>query len=107
MSTPRQAVHEPTFEAVVVQLLESDIRRMIEQHSSRFLEVMGCPACGSPQRSWRCAVHGLDHQSCLGCGAVYISPRPPDDAVHQFYQESESLRYWRTIPGRADSAFPA
>jgi SAM-dependent methyltransferase len=94
MSTARQTIHDLEFEAVVSRLWETDIRRMIEQHAGRFLDV-DCPACDSTQRAPLCNAHGLEYHRCLACGAAYISPRPPADVVRQFYAEAESLRFWR------------
>jgi SAM-dependent methyltransferase len=93
--TSRRTVHDETFEAVVLRLWAGDIQRMIERDGHRFVDVPACPACGSPRRSLRYRVRGLDHQGCHDCGAVYIAPCPSADAIRAYYEGAECMRYWR------------
>jgi len=93
--TARHTVHDEPFEAALLRHWHDDIRRMIARDGHRFADVPNCPACGSPDRALRYRVQGLDHQGCGDCGAVYISPCPPADAIGAYYDTAESLRFWR------------
>ncbi|MBA4067505.1 MAG: hypothetical protein C0501_28105 [Isosphaera sp.] len=93
--TPRRAVHDEAFESVVMRLWAEDVRRMVARDGHRFADVPHCPACGSPRRSLRHTVHGIRHQGCHDCGAVYVSPCPPPDAIRTYYDTGEVMSYWR------------
>jgi 2-polyprenyl-3-methyl-5-hydroxy-6-metoxy-1,4-benzoquinol methylase len=93
--TPRRAVHDETFESVIMRLWAEDIQRMIDRYGDRFADVPACPACGSPRRSLRHAVNGFDYQGCHDCGAAYLSPCPPPDAISAYYEHGEVMSYWR------------
>lgn len=62
---------------------------------------MPCVACGSERLAVEFEKNGFAYSSCLVCGTLFQSPRPPVAAFEAFYRDSASSRYW------AEEFFPA
>ena len=54
-----------------------------------------CPACQCPQSNEVFNRFSLFYRLCASCGTLFISSRPSDEALHAYYQESASCRFWR------------
>lgn len=54
-----------------------------------------CPGCRSGLGAEAFAKTGLTYLRCDQCTTVYVSPRPTDAALAEFYRESEASRFWR------------
>lgn len=46
-----------------------------------------CPICGSDAGSDHIRKHGYQIKVCQSCTALYVSPRPSVDEIHQFYNQ--------------------
>lgn len=60
-----------------------------------------CVACGNTGILREFEKNGFAYASCIHCGTLYQTPRPPIDAFEAFYRDSVSSRYW------AEHFFPA
>lgn len=60
-----------------------------------------CVACGSERLVVEFDKNNFTYSSCLACGTLFQSPRPPITTFEAFYRDSVSSRYW------ADVFFPA
>ena len=60
-----------------------------------------CPACGSAERAPAFEKHTFSYQRCVGCGTIYMSPRPSEKVMADYYANSENYAYW------AKHIFPA
>ncbi len=65
----------------------------ILQFKNDYINV-SCPACGgsSCELAWR--KYDLDYQRCNDCRTVYINPRPTEEQLAGFYQNSQNYDYW-------------
>jgi hypothetical protein len=54
------------------------------------LREVNCPACGSAAQQPAFKKHGFFYKECRGCRSVYVSPRPSEQALARYYQESRA-----------------
>lgn len=87
-------IHNPSFDARVLDMCERDTLGMIERFGDQFLDTP-CPVCSSSHRHLEATVWGLDYQRCETCGLVYISPCPTDEIRSWYLSNSKGLKYWR------------
>lgn len=74
---------------------ENDVARMLARRSE-FVEV-ACPACHGGERRLRFQKYTIDYQECVGCGTVYISPRPTPAVLKDYYEHSENYAFWNEV----------
>ncbi|WP_375595079.1 class I SAM-dependent methyltransferase [Algihabitans albus] len=60
-----------------------------------------CPACGSDAPEAAFSKYGFAFQRCPDCGTLYMSPRPSEALMADYYTNSENYAYW------AEHIFPA
>ena len=87
-------VHNPSFDAQVLEMCEADTLAMIHRFGDQFLDTP-CPVCSSSHRHLEATVWGLDYQRCENCGLVYISPCPTDEIRSWYLANSSGLKFWR------------
>jgi SAM-dependent methyltransferase len=58
---------------------------------------VSCSCVGCQSASSRLAFEkfGLEYLHCDDCNSVYVSPRPTEEVLVDFYRNSESSRFWR------------
>lgn len=93
-------------------LKESDIRppETMGEQAGAFLRDIGwllsrsaefvpvdCPACTWDKSTLRYIKHSLRYVECSGCETVYMSPRPPEKLLSEFYQRSENYQHWAKV----------
>src|SRR3990172_4224851 len=54
-----------------------------------------CPGCRSGSSQMVFQKSGMCYRECDECRSVYVSPRPPEEALVDFYRNSRSARFWR------------
>ncbi len=74
-------------------LLEEDIKRLLK--TSGGLAEVQCPGCGRGQAEIFAKVMGMTYKLCMSCGTYFVSARPPQEALIEFYKNSTACRYWR------------
>ena len=62
---------------------------------------VACPACGLDNPQAVFAKYGFAFQRCPQCATIYMSPRPSQALMADYYAQSENYAYW------ADHIFPA
>lgn len=69
-----------------------DIQRL---HARRgeFVSV-ACPACASSQAMSAFSKYGFMFVRCCHCGTIYMSPRPSERVMADYYANSENYAYW-------------
>jgi len=65
----------------------------LRQRSDQFVEVM-CPACDSSNASKHFKKYKFIFNLCSNCETLYISPRPSQKLLSEFYQNSQNYKYW-------------
>lgn len=76
-----------------------DVARL-HQRSAEFIQV-DCPACGSAQSKKAFEKYGFTFARCGSCATLYMSPRPSEQVMADYYRNSENYAYW------AKHIFPA
>lgn len=76
-----------------------DLERL-RQKSHAFVSVP-CPACGGGEYRLAFTKETFSYQSCSQCRTLYMSPRPSEAVLAEYYQNSENYQYW------AEHIFPA
>jgi hypothetical protein len=59
---------------------------------AKLIEV-NCPACDSPEKKEAFTKHGFRFNQCNQCKSVYVSPRPSEQALTDYYQNSDAAQY--------------
>lgn len=76
-----------------ITLAERDVQRMSADRS--LLRECDCPACHSPEKQKTFEKFGLKYQECRRCHTLYISPRPEDKTLNEYYLKSQARVFWR------------
>lgn len=72
---------------------------MVEKEVSSFfpqakLQTIVCPACGQPQERRHFSKFVFQYHECANCLSLYVSPRPDDQAIEEFYKKSQARAFW-------------
>jgi hypothetical protein len=59
---------------------------------SRLVDV-DCPACQSPRRTDAFTKNGFSYAECTQCLSVFVSPRPSEQDLTNYYENSQAGRY--------------
>lgn len=54
-----------------------------------------CPGCLLSEYSTVFDRFGFDYVECSKCGTVFMNPRPPQEVVDDYYNQSGAARFWR------------
>lgn len=76
-----------------------DIKRLHARHEE-FVTV-ACPACSSSASTDEFQKYGFSFIRCSDCRTIYMSPRPSEKLMADYYANSENYAYW------AKHIFPA
>lgn len=76
-----------------------DIVRM-HKRAAEFVDV-NCPACRGTTRKPAFEKYGFSFQRCDSCRTIYMSPRPSETVMADYYANSENYAFW------AKHIFPA
>lgn len=76
-----------------------DVARLQAQRDA-FIDVP-CPACGGTERRGAFTKVSFTFCRCGSCETLYMSPRPSEAIMAEYYANSENYRYW------AEHIFPA
>jgi len=87
-----------------IDLKPSDLlrqyRRLTEKDVAAFflsgqtLKESSCPGCHSADRKPAFTRFGMQYVACDACSTLYLSPRPTDAALTEYYLTSSARRYW-------------
>jgi len=72
--------------------------------AAQFQEIQ-CPGCGANDSNNKFDKNGFNYKLCYKCGSLYCSPRPKEKILKEFYESSQSSKYWSEIffPAVAES----
>jgi hypothetical protein len=83
----------PEFEAYR-RLMAADVEARLA-HADR-LRPCGCPGCAGTAGEPVFVTFGLQYVECPACGTLFVSPRPDETAVADFFRSTRSAAFWRT-----------
>ncbi|HWQ48423.1 MAG TPA: class I SAM-dependent methyltransferase [Methanosarcina sp.] len=81
------------------QCIEYDIN-FLQSNAENFIDV-DCPACNTEQSTSLFNKNGFFYNKCPGCNMLYMSPRPTEEILAEFYANSPNYKYFN------DFIFPA
>lgn len=73
-------------------LLEED-KEFLRSRKAEFVNV-ACPACCSNKSELWGEKEGFTYCICEKCRTVYMSPRPSQALMHEFYKQSKNYDFW-------------
>ncbi|WP_179188295.1 class I SAM-dependent methyltransferase [Kiloniella majae] len=76
-----------------------DIARL-QKRQHEFVTV-DCPTCDSAEKKRAFTKFNFEFQRCVHCKTIYMSPRPSEEVMADYYSNSENYAYW------AKHIFPA
>jgi SAM-dependent methyltransferase len=71
--------------------------------AERALASCPCPGCGAPEGKAAFERFGAAYLECPNCQTLWVSPRPGDADIADYYAEAEAEAYWRNELSRATS----
>lgn len=69
-----------------------DIARL-HRRAAEFVKV-ACPACGRDDPAFAFEKFGFSFQRCPDCRTLYMSPRPSESVMGDYYANSENYAFW-------------
>lgn len=75
------------------RLLAEDVRSRLA--ASDQLISTGCPGCLSHDGRAAFEKLGMQYRQCESCRSLYVSPRPTEELLVDFYRNSKSSLFWR------------
>lgn len=76
------------------QLSLKDAEKCFSQKNRRDIP---CVACGENNKNYEFSKQNFSYASCNKCNSLFQVPRPNSDEFEEFYQRSESSKYWAEI----------
>lgn len=74
------------------QLAEKDILRFFIK-GQRMIDIV-CPGCKGKKALSSFKKFGLNYVECAECHTLYVTPRPDDISLQEFYTRSEARKFW-------------
>lgn len=74
------------------QAFARDIKRLLIK-KELFVEVT-CPACGEIESKECFSKEGFHYKSCNFCNTIFMSPRPSEEVMTDYYKNSENYAFW-------------
>ena len=59
------------------------------------LRPVPCPGCGSSKSDRAFEKFNLTYRQCRDCASLFVSPRPSEAALADYYRRSPAARFWR------------
>jgi len=75
------------------RLLAEDVRSRLAESGQ--LISTGCPGCLSHDGKVAFEKLGMQYLQCKACRSVYVSPRPTEELLVDFYRNARSSLFWR------------
>ena len=77
-----------------LKITEQEVKRLLLD-SGKLVDV-SCPGCNSNRKKKAFKKYGLDYVECADCRTLYLSPRPSDDQIKRYHNESKSVEFWNS-----------
>lgn len=74
-------------------LLDEEVATLVRDHWA--LKDRPCPGCCEVDAEKAFVKSGLNYLCCRKCKSIYVSPRPTESDVNDFYRSSKAAQFWR------------
>jgi len=78
------------------QLRKEGATLYYQREYKEFVDV-NCPACQGEAKALWGEKYSFKHQKCRECETVYVSPRPTQERLFQYYLNYEAPKMWRDV----------
>lgn len=75
-----------------IDLINKDVVRIFNNNAGMYINK--CPACNSTSSIFKFSKHGFVYRECQECLTIFMTPRPTIKMLHEFYANSEGIKYW-------------
>lgn len=75
-----------------LEIVNQDIRNFFGD-KSRFVETP-CPACGADEGAAAFEKLGFNYRTCGHCETLYLSPRPTESIINDYYRSGAAVKFW-------------
>jgi hypothetical protein len=76
-----------------VEMTESDVRSLLLTDPT--MHECSCPGCKADEAIPAFEKFGMQYKECTRCHSLFVSPRPDDLALRDYYRFSSARRFWR------------
>ncbi len=76
-----------------IQRTQADVFQLLANPAG--LKTCFCPGCGSDNARAAFKKFGLQYQECAACKTLYVSPRPDDKTLNNYYANAGARIFWR------------
>ncbi len=70
--------------------------KYLYSHRKSFKHV-NCPACNKNKKEYLFNKNGFKYYNCINCDTFYITPRPTDKILANFYKNSKLYKFWNNF----------
>lgn len=77
-----------------LSLIQQDVKKIFESKAGNYFYY--CPACTNEKTSFKFSKNGFVYRECNSCGTVFMTPRPNQEMLHDFFDKSEGIKYWNS-----------
>jgi SAM-dependent methyltransferase len=71
-------------------------------HENNSFVDINCPACGIYNSITSFYKYGFKHEKCKECNTLYVSPRPPEYKLFEYYDNYEAPKFWTEVLSRTN-----
>ena len=75
-----------------LELINQDVIDIFKSTAGNYF--IFCPACKSEKSFFSFSKNGFPYRECSDCGTIYMTPRPNREMLHDFFENSQGLKYW-------------
>ncbi|MEM0466438.1 MAG: methyltransferase domain-containing protein [Candidatus Thermoplasmatota archaeon] len=76
---------------VYLQMIEQELGPLLKKWD---LFDINCPGCNSQKNEQLFKKFGMTYVECQNCKTVFVTPRPSESDITQYYQKSKSMTFW-------------
>lgn len=86
-----------------LEITDIEVKRLLINNN---LVDVSCPACNSKDKKLAFKKFGLNYMECNNCKTLYVSPRPTEENIRKYFNESKAVEFWysnivkKTLKGR-------
>lgn len=75
-----------------LEITEKEVKKLLVSQG-KLVEV-SCPACNNSRKKKAFKKYGLEYVECNNCHTLYVSPRPQEEDINRYFNESEAVEFW-------------
>jgi len=77
-----------------LEISEKEVKRLLIDKDN--LVDVPCPACDSDRKRKGFKKFNLEYVECIDCKTLYVSPRPTQENINNYFVESAAIGFWHS-----------